>query len=214
VLYVLSAAIVIAAQAAVVFMWHNSAALIVASVVTEPFFVAVVTAFTYADVRGDFSTGTTWLRVLERAWAVVLIGLFVDLIAVLGLESIVTADLLQKILGAAVIVVAVSLIFADVHATVVDDAEPWWLLVPRSFGASMAVAWQGATFARAIVLFVLSELLPSLVAGLVQNALDARHVPQAALWSNAIAVVLLLPFVQALCTMVYLDAAGYESKRS
>ena len=204
------ATVVIAVQALIVFIWRNSASLIIANLLTQPFFVAVVTAFTYADVRGDLSPGATWLRVLERAWAVVLIDLLVDLIGALGLESIVTPDLLQKLLGAAVIVIAVSLVFADVHATVVDDAEPWWLLVPRSFGASMAIAWQGATFARAIVLFVLSQLLPELVVGPVQKVLDAYHVTQSALWSNAVAIVLLLPLVQALCTMVYLDAAGMD----
>jgi hypothetical protein len=173
----------------------------------------IVTAFTYADVRGDLSTGATWLRVLERSWAVVLIGLFFQLIVLIGIQSIIAADIFDKLLGAGVIIIAVSLIFADVHATVIDDAEPWWLLVPRSLAASMVVAWQGIAFARALIVFMLAVLLPELVSSLVQNVLTARHLPAPFFWANAAAVLLLLPLVQAFCTLVYLDAIGYEPNR-
>lgn len=203
-------------EAVIVFTWRASVAvtLPVATVVVEPFFVAIVTAFTYADVREDFPPGAVWLRVLERSWAVLVIGLLVNLVAALGFQSIAIADPFQKLLGAAVLVVAISLIFADVHATVVDDAEPWWLLVPRSLGASTAVVWQGLAFARAIILFALQMLVPTLLSLLVATALDQRHVPQALFWANAVTILLLLAPVQAFCTYVYLDLIGYESKRT
>lgn len=212
-LYGICGCAVVALEALVVFNWHAPAALTGASVIFEPFFVAIVTAFSYADRRGDWTNGAAWSRVLERAWAVVLIGLIFNLVAALGLESVVTDDPLQKLLGVGVIVVAVSLIFATVFATVAEDAEPWWWLVPRSFGASMALTWQGATFARAFILFGLSTILPFLISLVVQDALDRHHVSQSALWANALMVMLLLPAVQALCTFVYLDALGCEPKR-
>ena len=182
--------------------------------IVEPFFVAIITAFTYADIRIDFSRSAAWSRILERSWAVLLIDLLVTLIASIGLQSLFTADLFQKVLGVAVLIVSVSFIFADVAAVVVDDAEPWWLLVPRSLGASMVVAWQGATFARAIIVFALSDLLPLTIDDAIQSALVANHASHAALWANAITVMLLVPIVQALCTYVYLDAIRYEPKRS
>ncbi len=151
---------------------------------------------------------------MERSWAVLLIDLLTTLIAVIGLQSLLTADLFQKVLGSAVIIVAVSFVFADVAAVVVDDAEPWWLLVPRSLGASMVAAWQGATFARALIVFALSDLLPLPFAATIQSALDAYHAPHATLWAHAITLMLLLPIVQALTTYVYLDAIVYEPKRS
>ncbi len=207
---------VIAAEALIVFNWHPKAPLAeyVASVIVEPFFVAIVTAFTYADVRGDLSVGATWSRVLERSWAVLIIGLLVQLIAAIGFQSISATDVFDKLLGAGVIIVAVSLIFADVHATIVDDAEPWWLLVPRSLGASMAVAWQGVAFARALIVFMLAALLPELLTIAVQSVLVTRHIPAPLFWANAVSVLLLLPLVQAFCTLVYLDAIGYEPNRS
>ena len=202
----------IGAEALIVFNWHPKPPLAeyVASVIIEPFFVAIVTAFTYADVRGDLSAGATWSRVLERSWAVLIIELLVQLITAIGFQSISATDVFDKLLGAGVLIVAVSLIFASVHAIVVDDAEPWWLLVPRSLGASMAVAWQGIAFARALIVFMLNALLPELLTIVVQNALQVRHVPEALFWANAVSVLLLLPLVQAFCTFVYLDAIGYE----
>jgi hypothetical protein len=208
--------VVIALEASIVFSWRASAAttLTVASVIVEPFFVAIVTAFTYADIRGDLSRGATWLRVLERSWAVLVIGLLVNLVAALGFESIAIADPFQKLLGAAVIVVAISLVFADVHAIIVDDAEPWWMLVPRSLGASTLMVWQGQAFARAIILFTLRILVPTLLTSLVVAAIDKRHVPQAPFWANAVTVLLLSAPVQAFCTYVYLDVIGYEPKHT
>jgi hypothetical protein len=207
---------VIAAEAAIVFNWHTATmnAVFIASFIVEPFFLAIVTAFTYADVRGDLSVGATWLRILERSWAVLIIGLLLDLITIIGLQSIIATDLIDKLLGAGVIIVAVSLVFADVHAMVVDDAEPWWLLVPRSLGISMAISWQGVAFARALVVFIVSEVLPSFVTSFVQTLLEARHAPVPIFWANAVSVVLLLPVVQAFCTYVYLDAIGYEPNRT
>lgn len=208
--------VVIGAEALIVFNWHPKPPLAeyVASVIIEPFFVAIVTAFTYADVRGDLSVAATWLRVLERSWAVLIIGLLVQLITAIGFQSISATDIFDKLLGAGVIIIAVSLIFADVHATVVDDAEPWWLLVPRSLAASITVAWRGIAFARALIVFMLAALLPELVAIAAQSALTKYHVPAALFWANAISVVLLLPLVQAFCTFVYLDAIGYEPNHS
>ncbi|HUN30222.1 MAG TPA: hypothetical protein VMV65_10490 [Alphaproteobacteria bacterium] len=215
-LYSLTAGVVIALEALVVFTWRANTitTATVASVIIEPFFVAIVTAFTYADVREDLSKAQVWLRVLERSWAVLVIGLLVNLVTALGLESVAIADPFQKLLGAGVMIVAISLIFADVHATVVDDAEPWWLLVPRSLGASMALAWQGLTIARAVIVFALQMLVPWILSFYVQSLLAARHVPQAPFWASAVSVLLLLAPVQAFCTYVYLDAIGYESKRS
>jgi hypothetical protein len=78
----------------------------------------------------------------------------------------------------------------------------------------VATAWQGVAFSRAIILFALQMLVPTLLSFFVQTALEQRHVPQAPFWANALSVVLLLPVVQALCTLVYLDLIGYESKRT
>ncbi|MGD0967098.1 MAG: hypothetical protein ABR949_02325 [Candidatus Aquilonibacter sp.] len=215
-MYAVAGLIVVVLEALIVLRWRANpdTSIFVASLIVEPFFIAIISAFTYADIRGDFSPSATWSRILERSWAVLLIDLLTTLIAAIGLQSLFTADLFQKLLGSVVLVVSISFIFADVAAVVVDDAEPWWLLVPRSLGASMVVAWQGATFARAIIVFALSDLLPLTIDEAIQSALAANHTPHAPLWANAITLVLLLPIVQALCTYVYLDAIRYEPKRS
>lgn len=215
-MYALAGLVVIALEAIIVFVGHpykqNNA--IIADVIVEPFLATLVTAFTYADVREDLSVRATWLRVLERSWAVLIIDLLLQLIGVLGLGSIAATDLIDKLLGVGVLIIAISFVFADVHATVVEDAEPWWLLVPRSLGVSMAVAWQGITFARALIVFGISVPFAQLFNALIQAAFNAQHLPAAFFWGNVLSTVLLLPPVQAFCTYVYLDAIGHEPESS
>lgn len=209
-LYLLTSLIVVGLEGLVVFTWHSAAATPVASVVLEPFFVTIVAAFSYADLRDDWTPSDVWLRVLERSWAVLLIDLLFQLVLALGIESLAVPDLFSRLMGAAVVMIGVSLVFADVAATVTDDAEPWWWLVPRSLGASMAVAWQRVAFARALIVFALLDLFPESVVSIVQPLLAQHHVPQPAYWANAISVILLSPPFQALCTFVYLDAIGMK----
>jgi hypothetical protein len=81
-LYAIAGLVVVGCEALIVSRWHANAvtATTVASVIVEPFFVAIINAFTYADSREDLSLSVTWLRVLERSWAVLLIDLLATLI--------------------------------------------------------------------------------------------------------------------------------------
>jgi hypothetical protein len=212
VLYIAVALLSVGAQAAIVYAWNASAAIYVATALVPPFFVTIVNAFTFADLRGDRSSTAAWLRVLERSWAVLLIDLCLSLVASVGLGSIVSPDLLGKLAGVGMILIAASLVFADVQATLADDGD-WWMILPRAFRASMLIAWQSATFSRAMLLFAASNLAPFLVALPIQSALAAHHVPHAEFWSDAASIVLLLPPVQAFATCIYLDAIGDESMR-
>ena len=72
----------------------------------------------------------------------------------------------------------------------------------------------GIAFARALIVFMLVMVLPEIVVIAVQSALTEHHIPAPLFWANAVSVVLLLPPVQAFCTLVYLDAIGYEPSRS
>ncbi|HEX8806058.1 MAG TPA: hypothetical protein VF741_03870, partial [Candidatus Aquilonibacter sp.] len=101
-LYALVGLVVVGAEALVVFNWRTTqlTAVFIASFIIEPFFLAIVTAFSYAEVRGDLSTAATWLRILERSWAVLIIGLLLDLVTIIGLQSIAATDIFDKLLGA------------------------------------------------------------------------------------------------------------------
>jgi hypothetical protein len=211
-LYVAIGCAAVALQAAIVYLWHAKDALVVASFIVPPFFVTIANAFTFADVAGE-ERAATWLRILERSWAVLIVDLLLQLLAVVELTQIGSGDLLLQILGSFTLVLNVSLVFSDVHATI-GDADPWWLLVPRSLAASMAVAWQRAAFTRAIICFAVLTLLPSFIDAVLAHAFGQRHIAHADLWASAVVLVLATPPTQAFCTLVYLDAIGYESKRS
>jgi hypothetical protein len=202
----------VALQAAIVYLWHAKDAFLVALSIVPPFFVTIVNGFTFADVASE-ETAATWLRVLERSWAVLIVDLLLQLLADVEFSQIDSGDLLLQILGSFTLVLNVSLVFADVHATI-GDADPWWLLVPRSFAASMAAAWQRAAFTRAMICFAVLTLLPSLIDVILADAFGQRHIAHPDLWASALVLILALPPTQAFCTLVYLDAIGYESKRS
>jgi len=200
----------VAIEAVIIYAWQAKPAQLVADAVVQPLFVIVVTAFSFGDLSGD-GAAALWARVLERLWAVLLIDLLVVLIAAFGLGGIIAPDIGSRVLGTGLIVIAISFIFADVYATVADDV-PWWLLVPRSFAASMIATWRGLTFTRAMVVFALGDLLPAPIAALAQSYLQSLHVAHADFWSTAVPVMLLLPVVQAFSTFVFLDAIGYTAK--
>ncbi len=206
------ACVSVALQAAIVYLWHAKNAVLVANFIVPPLFVAIVNAFTFADLDGE-TTADTWLRILERSWAVLIVDLLLTFLVIVGFVYLESDDFFARALGAVMIVLYVSMIFADVHATT-GEAEPWWLLIPRSFGASMAAAWQRAAFSRAMICFVAITLLPTAIVYGLEAAFGQRHVPHADLWANAVTVALALPPTQAFCALVYLDAIGYESKRS
>ena len=197
-----------------VYSWHTSAALPTAALAFEPIFVAVVTGFAYGDLRNDASTGSIWARILERAWAVIVVDFIVNFVTELGMQSLASADLVARILSVGVLIVSISFVFADVHAVVTDDADPWPLLPLRALGASMASAWQGLTFARATIVFALSGPLAEFATSAIRFELARSGVAQPDLWAQAPIVVLLLPFVQTFATFVYLDACGVEPNRS
>jgi hypothetical protein len=205
--YFLTACAITVAQIVVVYLWHARDASLIAITVAPPFFVTIVNAFTFADCS-DEQPQATWLRVLERSWAVLVIDVLLSFVGGIGFGSIVSPLLIDRILGTGILVIFVSLVFADVHATV-GNAEPWWLIVPRSLVGSMAVAWQGTMFARAMIVFAVSVLLPSLVESLLQGAFILHHAQYPDLWASA-ATNLLIPFVQAFTALIYLDAIKHE----
>jgi hypothetical protein len=176
----------------------------------EPIFVTVVSAFTYADLRGDLAVGAVWSRVLERTWAVIVIDLVVNIVTDLGMQSLASADAVARILSVGVLIVGISFVFADVYAVVTEDPEPWPLLPLRALGSSMRATWQGLTFARAMLVFAVSAPLAELATTVIRFELARAGISQPDLWAQAPVVVLLLPFVQCFATFVYLDAAGYE----
>jgi hypothetical protein len=206
--------LVIAAEGVTVVTWHSPAAYYVASAIFLPLFVTVVYAFAIGDVDGSMTTAAIWSRVLERAWAVIVIDLLVSLVATLALLAMGSTDLLVQIFAIPSLLLSVTLVFADVHAVATRKAEPWWMLIPRSFAVSVATALGPDMLGRAFLLAFVTQFLPSLVSTLLQSTLEARHVSFSDFWAFGPLSAVIVPPLGALVALVYLDATGYESEHS
>ncbi|HVA26856.1 MAG TPA: hypothetical protein VNF68_01665 [Candidatus Baltobacteraceae bacterium] len=144
--------------------------------------------------------------------AVIAISLIQQFVIGYGLAGIFQGDVLDRILGVVVLVMGLTLIFADIDAVVNDD-DTWWLLLPRAFSNSIRAAWTGSTMVRVIGLFLAQYALQQL--GLaVRFELQSMHVADAVFWATIpLDALLLVPF-GIVTVLVYFDAIGYESTRA
>ena len=158
----------------------------------------VVYAFTIADIDGA-PASEAWLRAFERAWAAIVVD-FLEFSAInRGGKALIHTSFQDGLLAGVLFVIALGINFADVDAVVNDD-DRWWLLVPTALLRSIRVTWSnGPVMLRAVALFLI---------GFITGFMD---VP---MWIGIIVSGLLFVPIAVLTTHVYLDAIGYESKRS
>jgi hypothetical protein len=200
-----------AAQAAIAMSWKRPYALDIVNEVLSGVLTVVVTCAAFGDVTGATRRSLVE-RAFERSWAVILIGLGTDLFAAVGLLGLQAPGIVNQLLASAVLLMTATLVFATVDATINDD--PWWLLLPVSFSRSILVAFRRTVFPRALIVLALGEVGAQWVLLVLQSTLVSMHVSQPALWASGLVTALIVPPVQTFATFVYLDAIGYDAKRS
>jgi len=149
---------------------------------------------------------------LERAWAAIVVDFLQGFIWAVGYVNVVGGDLADRLLGIPLLLLAICLNFADVDAVVSDD-DRWWLLVPQALMRSMRATVTGTTMIRAIAL-VAAENLAGGIGQLLEGPLTYLHVPEPVFWASTLLQTLIAIPLGVLTAYVYLDAVGYESKRS
>lgn len=201
-LYLGLVVLAIALQGAIVAFWRAPQALFFANLIVAPILQTVVYAFTAADLSEERDHAWAWGRVLERAWAVIVIDFLLWFVNVSALQ---TGDgILSFLVASFYMLVGATLLFSDVSATI-DDEESLLLLIPRSFVRSIAATWQSGIIWQALALYFLGVLLSLGSLGL-QVQFDSLHIPQAAFWANIPLGTLLTPPLSALTALVYLNA--------
>lgn len=159
---------------------------------------AILYAVTLADV--DEAPGAdAWSRAFERAWAVILIDFFQNFITLLALGTLLVGGVIDRFGAIILLLFSISMNFSDVDAVVSDD-DRWWFLIPAALTRSMLTTWSsGPIMLRAMILFL---------TGLVSSQIDKP------VWLGiTVSIVVFIP-LSILTTHVYLDAIGYESKRT
>jgi hypothetical protein len=210
VLYIVCAVILVCGQAAISFAVHGGVqGTFVAGEVLSGIFAVVVTCAAFGDVAG-IERAALVERGFERGWAVILIGFGTDLLALEGFIGLATQNMIGGVLGGGILVMTATLVFATVDATISDDS--WWYLIPSAIYRSVLTSLRANVFPRALILLGLGTGFDLWLGQALEQLLHAIGVAQPALWASGLAAAAVIPFVQTLATLVYLDAKGYESK--
>lgn len=209
-LYAASGLAFVLATALVGLRWPSPQTGLFAGEVLGGIFTVLVIATAFGDAAA-FTRSQVVERAFERSWAVILACFGIDLFALVALLGF-AGGLLNTFLSCGILLMTATLMFAPVDATVGD--APWWWLLPAAFSRSILVGWRSPVFLRSVIVLMLTEIAPWGLAVSLQSALSTLHVGQAALWASSVATALLLPPAETFATLVYLDAIGYEHKRS
>jgi hypothetical protein len=191
--------------------WKSQQALTIFGEVFGGIFTAIVTATAFGDVA-LLDRKAVAERALERSWAIILLGFGIDLFAFVGLIGLQAHNVVDTLLASGILLMSATLMFAPVDATISDDA--WWWILPSSIVRSISVAWKAPAFSRALIVLALGEVAPYLLLDPLQRLVTVLHLSQPGLWASGLVTALLVPPVQTLATFAYLDAIGYEPKRT
>jgi hypothetical protein len=172
--------------------------------VLPPLLVTLVYAFVWADSDPDPQPASaTWERVLERAWAVIVIDLFVSLVQGQGVAGIASSDPFEIVFGIAILLLTAPIIFVDVSATV-DNLPVWWIL-PGAFWRGVRAVRSRPAFLRAIAIIAIGLLV---FLGEV-HLFDWMHhagIANADFWSHVPVDTIGAVPIAALTALVYRDA--------
>jgi hypothetical protein len=205
-LYALTCGVVFGLQVAFVAFVHVRGADFYAALVGLPLIVAVVTVFVGADALNTLTLRERWERIVERAWAIIVIDVglsFVTLGALLILSE--GTDAVDMVLGFLTMLLGGMLAYAEPFAALEEHVQTLMLL-PFALLRSMMLAW--VNMSRIFALLALQIVV----------ALALHFIDQAAAHAgmrNVITVDLLLQSLvaaplAALYTVAYLDTLSQE----
>ena len=191
-------------QLAIALLWRVPQALPFAIYVVGPVLTTIVYAFVAADARdSDAPAEPIWPRILERAWAVIVIDLGLGLLQQNIMGGPATLGVGGVLEGVLLLFMTTSLIFADASATV-DDGDSALLLIPRSLGRSIAVVFAGGLFQRGLIVLAV-QLVAAFAVLFAYAAASAHHLKHGDLWTLLVFNTILGVPIAAFTMLVYLE---------
>jgi hypothetical protein len=186
---------------------HLPAGDVVGAVIFSPMLVALVYSFARSDTsETPLSAQEIWERLLERAWAVVIVDFITGWIFANGFYLSLSPTIGPQILGVMLMAVSIPLVFADASA-VADDNLTAWNVIPLAFLNGIRRAYAPAIFPRALLVYALNALFffssQELAAGL-----DAQHVANPLFWGTTPLNTLVTPGLAVLTMVIYRDGSS------
>lgn|GEM_PF-3095024 len=143
-----------------------------------------------------------------RVWAVVLIDFIFSYAFADGTFGMLSGEVSGTLMGALTVVLTSTLIFADVYASI-EPQRNALLQIPLAFMRSITLAWQNGNMLRIVLLAVLQIALV-LIAIMLQQWLDFKHVHGAIFIASVPLQTLFVAPLSVLTTVVYFDCLARE----
>lgn len=176
--------------------------------VGSPLVIVVVTVFIGADATGTMTLRERWERIIERAWAIIVIDVALSFVNISGLESVQPGnDALNVIFGILTLMLAGMLVYAEPFIALEKETHAL-SLIPFAILRSMMLAW--VNISRIFALLALNMALDIGLMLLSQAA--QRAGVNAHLWVDMLLPTLLSAPLAALFTVAYLDTLTQERR--
>jgi hypothetical protein len=206
-LYLVTCAAVVGLEALFYSLVHVPFADAYAVLVGEPLLIAVVTVYAGCDARGILpNAGERWSRIVDRAWAVIVVDVGLSFVTTSGLEAMSTAEPTNILLGTLVLFLGAMLVYAEPYICLNDDV-PVLSLVPYAIVRSMILAW--VNMSRIFSLFAL-QLAVTVANVYLDQA--ASHWFKSFAWINMVYWAIVNVPLAALFAVAYLDTLSQERK--
>lgn len=204
-LYVLASVVVFALEALFYVYVHVKFADLYVTLIASPLITVVTTVFAGCDALEALPDARDrWGRIIERAWAIVVIDVgltFIWLSALAGVASN-TSDIATVALGVFVLILGGMLVYAEPFACLEEHVRTL-TIVPFAVLRSMMLAW--VNMSR-----VFSLLAIQLAVGVVEQfAYTAKLLPDPK-WIDLALVAITTAPLSVLFTVAYLDTLSQE----
>ena len=207
-LYVIGTLVVLVIEAAFVLLVHVKGAAYYPQLIAQPLLIAVTTVFIGADATRTFTTAQRWERILERAWAIIVVDMGISFVAGSGLftaqAGAVSADATNLLYGVLTVLLSGMLVYAEPFIMLENDAHTL-TMVPFAILRSMMLAW--VNIPRIFALLAVTIGI-TLIATLAEQTAPVA----ARAWIEMIVATIFTAPVAALYTVAYLDTLSQERR--
>ena len=208
-LYVLACAFVFGLEYMFCTFVHVRLASLYASLIGSPLITVVVMVNVGADATGTLEgMGARVERIIERAWAIILIDVGITFMFALAFGSMLAADLTDRIAGILLLFLMALLVYAEPYLAVEPDVRTI-TAIPFALLRSMMLGWVNTSrtlslLAIQMVLQLGLTELDTLTAKMGAHTVDLLSLAYIAITTGPLA---------ALFTIAYLDTVGQEQRR-
>lgn len=202
--YLLVCAVISALSIAFVQFVHVKGAIYYPGLIAPGVVSVIVTVFVSGDATATWTLQERWARILERAWAIILIDIGIGFVAESGLASLQTSDVINTVFGFLTVLLSGMLVYAEPFAALENDVQTL-TLIPFALLRSMMLAW--VDISRIFALLAVQVAADALVLFAAKSV--SAH--------GALAVEFVLPVVlevplAALFAIAYLDTVSQERR--